>query len=286
LFANNRETSSSNLNWPKVTGKKSYSQIGFEVMMYGSVQRVDKTLSTTKDWDNYIMHRKNEEEPILTPSIGIAFIANRNSFSLSLGAEYSMYGEKTNYYPYSNQITIIGDSDWQTYLLHLVDTDTAYVTGNQWYIETPFTRLDSSLVQSWDTLEEYKYDKRIAESNGINKFYFIEVPVEVSYCITKGRAGFGISAGISPGMLVHEKGHYLRSDGRGIESFQEIQTFRKFMMNARLSADFYYRLGARTKLVMRPQFRTNLNSVFKDEYGIKQKYYSTGVLFGISYMLN
>ncbi len=86
--------------------------------------------------------------------------------------------------------------------------------------------------------------------------------------------------------LSHEKGNYIRTDGRGIESFDEIKTFRKFMLNARFGIDFYYRISARTKLMLRPQYKANLNSVFNDSYGITQKYNSTGVQFGISYMLN
>src|SRR6185295_13607289 len=145
------------------------------------------------------------------PSVGLGISANMKSLSVSIAAEFSAYGEKTNYYPYSNQTLVTPDDYWQTLTVTSVDTDTAYYRGNYLFLQNPFSHLDSSYVQSWDTTEEYKYDKGIADANGVNRFYYIELPVEVSYCFTKGRAGVGVSAGISPAMLITEKGHYLRS---------------------------------------------------------------------------
>jgi hypothetical protein len=206
--------------------------------------------------------------------------------SLSIGAEYLYVGERTNYYPYSNQGSLVNSGNWQVIQTSYVDTDTAYIMGNPLFVNTVLQRVDSNYVITSDTVYEYKYDQEIAEKNGVNRIYYIEFPIEVSYAVTRGRVGLGFSGGISPGLLTGEKGHYLRDDGKGIESFEEITYFRKFMLNGRVSADVFYRMGARTKFVLRPQFRANLNSVFTPESGLKQKYYSTGLVFGVSYMLN
>ena len=262
------------------------SHIVWETSIYGGVHSINKNLSGGSEWKNYLQHRKYEEDAILAPSVGVSLAANINSFTVSIGAEYSVYGEKTKYYPYSNQLTITDNSTWNTFIVNYIDTDTAYIFGNQRFIETIMQRTDSNYVFEQDTSEEYKYDQRIAQSNGVNRLYYVEIPLEVSYCLNKGRAGFGLSGGISPALLVQEKGYYIRSDGRGIDALSEMKTFRKFLINGRVSVDVYYRISGRTKLLLRPQFKTNLNSVFKDDFGIKQKYYSTGVLFGVTYMLN
>ena len=266
--------------------KSFYSKIGWELGVYGGSMHIRKNLSSVNGLDNYLLHRKNEEEAVLNPSIGIALTAGIKSFSITVGAEYSVYGEKTNYYPYSNQQTIIDNSLWQTFLVSYTDVDTAYIMGNPLFLSTVLQRQDSSFVSDSDTIYEYKYDKQIAERNGYNRYYFFELPVDISYYLSRGRMGFGVSAGISPALLVNERGNYIRSDGKGLDSFDEIKYFRKVVVNARVSADIYYRLSARTKVVMRPQLRTNLNSVFKSDFGVRQKYYSAGVLFGISYFLN
>lgn len=280
------EYSTSDFSWPKQVGVKTRTHVSWEATVYGAAHFVNKTISISNDWNSYLQHRKNEEEAIMTPSLGLALTANHNSLSFSIGAEFSSYGEKTNYFPYSNQQVITDNSSWNTFTIDVIDIDTAYIWGNQRLIETIYQQLDSTFVFEQDTLEEFMYDKKIAETNGINRFYYVEVPVEVSYIISKGKAGFGVSGGLSPGWMVHQKGYYIRPDEKGVDALTEIKSFKKFMVNARLSVDFYYRLGGRTKLVIRPQFKTNLNSIFKDDFAVKQKYYSTGLMFGVSYMLN
>jgi hypothetical protein len=278
-----------NLNitaWPKTEMKANFRKVTFQATVYGSAHYVTKSLSTNNDWNNYMQHRRNEEDPIITPSFGAALSAAMKKFTVSIGAEYSTYGEKTNYYPYSLQPSIVESGNWQLYMVNYVDTDTAYVTGNSYLMQTLRSMQDSTFNSVTDTIEEVRYDRTIAERNGRTSVSYVEVPVEISYAITRGRAGVGVSGGVSPGWLVKRSGYYLRADGKGVESLEENKGFRKFIMNGRVSVDFYYRMGARTKVVVRPQFKTNLNSVFENEYGIKQKYSSTGILFGITYLLN
>ena len=272
--------------FPSPKCKNTSSKVGLEATVYGGYMYVQKNISSNSVGDNYLQHRKNEEDPAMTPSIGLSLSASLNSWVLSVGAEYSVYGEKTNYYPYSNQPTLLENNYWQMFHTTYVDTDTAYIMGNQLFLNTTMQRVDSSYIVDSDTIYEYKYDARIAESNGYNRYYYFEFPIEVSYNINSGRFGFGFSGGVAPAILVHEKGNYIRSDGKGLDSFSEIEYFRKFVLNARVSADFYYRLSPRMKIVMRPQLRSNLNSVFNEEAPVRQKYYSGGVLFGITYFLN
>ena len=274
-------------SWPKpLMQTTTRNHISWEAAVYAGAHSINKSIQSSSDWQNYLNHRKTEENSVITPTIGLSVSATKNLFTLSIGAEFSSYGEKTNYYPYSLQDSIITNSSWQTFVSNYTDTDTAYITGNPYLLQTIMQRQDSSYVMNQDTVEASKYDKLIAEKNGVNRISYAEIPIELSICFTKGRAGFGVSGGVSPALLVSQKGNYLRRDSRGVESFSEIKSFRKFMLNARFSADFYYRFSGRAKLLIRPQIKSNLNSVFENSYGVKQKYYSTGILFGISYMLN
>ncbi len=274
-------------SWPKpLMQTTSRNHISWEVSFYVGAHSINKSLQGSNDWQSYLNQRKSEENSIVTPSIGLSISATKKLFTLSMGVEYSTYGEKTNYYPYSLKDSITTNSSWQTFISNYADTDTAYITGNPYFMQTILQRQDSAIVINQDTIETSQYDKLIAERNGINRLTYIEIPVELSVCFSKGRAGFGVSGGVSPALLVSQKGNYLRRDGRGLDSFSEIKTFRKIMVNARFSADFYYRFSGRGKLLIRPQIKSNLNSVFENSYGVKQKYYSTGILFGISYMIN
>jgi hypothetical protein len=266
-------------------GKPAKQQVGFDVAFYAGIIHVNKLLSFDGEGKAGLQHRESEEDPVTLPVVGIAFAASKQSFGLSIGAEFSILGEKTNYYPYSLKPDFVDNSFWQYYQVSYIDVDTAYIMGNAYYMDNIRMRDDSSYIAQVDTVEVSRYDEEIARNNGINRLYYIEMPVEVSYVVSQGKAGLGFSGGIAPAMLIHKKGHYIRSDGRGIESFEEM-TFRKFLLNARVSADFYYRIGGRTKIVLRPQVRTNLSSVLGRDSGVSQRYYSTGLLFGVTYMLD
>lgn len=270
----------------KPSGNYRSGHISIQANIYGGFNYVSKSLSAPEEWQNYLQHRENEEENIITPAFGIALSASMSKLSVSLGAEYTVYGEETNYYPYSLQNSVIENGNWNIYNVSYTDIDTAYVIGNQYLLESQQIRLDSMYNSNLDTIEEYKYDQAIAEKNGVNRITYIEMPVMFSYNLVRGRAGVGISVGVAPGWLTSRSGYYLRTDGRGVESLEEIQSFRKFMLNGRAGIDLYYRMNARMSFTLRPQMKTNLNSIFEDSYGVKQKYTSTGVLFGVSWLLN
>jgi hypothetical protein len=262
-----------------------HTGISWMVSAYGGPFYVSKTLSTTNDWNSYIDQRNREEENIVVPSFGLSVAATLKKFTFSLGAEYATYGEKVNYSPYSLQNTYVENGDWVLYFTPVQQTDTAFVTGNQYFISTTVMRQDSTFNSDIDTIQEMKYDQNIADHNGMTRITYVEVPVMVSYNVVSGRAGVGISAGISPGWLTSTSGYYLSTDSKGFQSLEEIEAFRKFMLNGRVGVDFYYRMSSRMCLNVRPQLRTNLNSVFEESYGVKQKYTSTGILFGISWLL-
>jgi hypothetical protein len=57
------------------------------------------------------------------------------------------------------------------------------------------------------------------------------------------------------------------------------------MMNGRFSMDFYYCMNERINLLVRPEIKMNFNSIFQSGYDVNQKYYSTGLAFGLSYSI-
>jgi hypothetical protein len=271
---------------PKIKDKYHSGGISWQASVYGGANYVTKSLTIPADWSVYNEQRKDNEENIFTPAFGVSLTAAIRNLSLSVGAEYSIYGEKTNYYPFSIQNRIVDNGNWNAYFVTYIDTDTAYVIGNRYFVQSSQLRLDSSFNSDLDTIQEYKYDASIAEKNGVNHITYVEIPVMVTYNIISGRTGVGVSGGVSTGLLTGRSGYYIKSDGKGVESLEEIDGFRKVVLNGRVGLDIYYRMNARMCLNLRPQIKTNLNSVFEDNYSVKQKYSSAGVLFGVSWLLN
>ena len=78
---------------------------------------------------------------------------------------------------------------------------------------------------------------------------------------------------------------YLKRDLSGVEAIEEKRSINKFMINGWLSLDLYYRINERLNMIARPQFKSNLKSIFKNEYEIDQRYYLRGMFPGLLYSI-
>jgi len=72
----------------------------------------------------------------------------------------------------------------------------------------------------------------------------------------------------------------------GVETIQSAGATNAMIVNGRLSLDVYYAILPRLNIVLRPQVKGNLQSVFSSDSGFEQKYKGAGILFGINYKLN
>lgn len=263
---------------------KSSTHVEWSANIYGGAHYLWKDIHNAPvKW----MNRRNEEEKnIVLPSMGASLAAAIKSFSFSIGVEYSTWGEKADYSPRSWQEEIQQRGNWQTYLYSAVDTDTAYFSGNQYFLQNTVQRMDSNYITIVDTLYGEKYDASIVAANGINRYWYVEVPVELSYKHSFGKLGLGASAGISPAWLVSKKGNYLKQNMEGVETIQSAGATNAMIVNGRLSLDVYYAILPRLNIVLRPQVKGNLQSVFSSDSGFEQKYKGAGILFGINYKLN
>ena len=257
------------------------NKFNLRLTVYGSASYVFKTLKS-KEFSAYINRRKKEEEGIVTTSFGAALSHELKDFTVSLGIEYSAWGEQNMYLPYLNKKNTVENGGFQHY--YRTDTATVFNFGVISYVpQTPVW--DSTFVSHSETVIQSTFDPSVYSANSINRFYFFEVPVELSYRFTHTRIGIGATAGISPAWIVGKKGYYLKRDMGGMELISEIESVNSFIMNGRFSIDFYYKMNAKINVVLRPQIKSTLNSVFKSDYDVTQRYYSTGLVFGLQYKL-
>lgn len=262
---------------------RSKAHVGWSANIYGGAHYLWKDIHNAPvKW----MNRRNEEEKnVVLPSMGASLAAAIKSFSFSIGVEYSTWGEKADYSPRSWQEEIQQHGNWQTYLYSAIDTDTAYFSGNQYFLQNTVQRMDSNYITITDTLYGEKYDASIVAANGVNRYWYVEVPVELSYKHSFGKFGLGASAGIAPAWLVSKKGNYLKQNLEGVETIQSAGSTNAMIVNGRLSLDVYYAILPRLNIVVRPQVKGNLQSVFSADSGFDQKYKGAGILFGVNYRL-
>ena len=148
---------------------------------------------------------------------------------------------------------------------------------------TDYLVIDSVKVTVTDTLNGTHYNTSIRKANGINRWYVVELPLEVLYQVRLKRWGIGVAAGIAPGLVVQSSGYYLKEDESGYSSIKKYNK-QQFTLNARAGIEISYLLNTRCRLLLRP---SSQYSITKMEAGAKEKqrYQRNGISVGLLYMI-
>ena len=101
----------------------------------------------------------------------------------------------------------------------------------------------------------------------------------------KKKFKYGVSAGVSAGMLVYSKGYYLNNAGNDVVKISDPDLFRKIILNGQVGLELKYCMSPGIHILLRPKYQMNLNSIVKDDAGFKQKYSAVGISAGVSFML-
>jgi hypothetical protein len=262
-------------------GRSGY---GLSGSVYVYTHNVSKILSADSR-SEYLDRRENEEKNLVVPGAGIKLDLIKKNLSFSIGAEYASLGEKTNYDSYRDILVNTYRGEWQTYLRTIVDTDTAYISGLRYFLETQINKLDSNYTTVIDSSREKVTDPTIAERNGNVRFSYIEIPLVATYTIPVKRFTIGICAGISPAWLITEKGYYLKPDQSGVISVSELKPLKTFILNARAGLNLGYQLNPRWNVFIGPHMKKNLGNISNSSQQVKQRYTSTGINAGLVYRI-
>ncbi len=257
------------------------------VNAYGLLSQNYHTISSAP-FNAYAARRNNEEKNILTHGIGLSLSFLVNKWKFSAGFEYTSTGEKTTYSSSLYKDVITQNGRWDTATVPYTITNSAYVNGMQFYIygsniyfTNPIYVLDSTYSQTADTTSQKVF---VLIPSQTNQFHYLQLPLEVSYMIRNNKLGVGIAAGISPGLLISQKGSVLKTDESGLINLSDPKDYKTFMLNGMIGLDFSYAVDTHWSILLSPQYRTNLQSIYKSD-AIHQKYSSATLKVGISYRL-
>ena len=229
------------------------------------------------------LKRNTGETNTIAPQLNIEFSRVTDRTALSIGLSYEQYGENVNYDPSEKKRILIDNGHWDTYTTTFVDTDTNYVYGYVYFSQQLMQRLDSNYIHQNDSVDQTLTNANIANSRGTNQISYIEVPLTAGYYFGKKKFRYGITAGVSAGMLVYSSGYYINDAGNDVISFRQENLFRKFIVNGLVGIDLQYYLSPSIHLLVRPQYRTNLNSILDGKVNANQKYSGYGLSTGISF---
>ncbi len=242
---------------------------------------VSKTLSASTNQD-YIDRRIAEEKATNYASWMLGAKVQYQRFAINTGVELNKYGEKVTYsnWLFGNTNKVTNSYNYSTDSITTVSN--YYVQGNQFDQTNIQVSTDSTLVSDTASV----YGQKSADVNGINSktmISYIEIPLVLEYeAIKTKRFSVAVRTGVSVGFMSQKRGFYLDKTQEEFRDLNNITTFRSTVWNARLGADFNYFILPKTSIFIRPEYRTNLQSIFKTEAGIQQKYRAFGVMIGLS----
>lgn len=254
----------------------------WELLVYAGGGIVGKTLGETPN-ALYLDRRTKEENPAYMPYAGLQLAKSIKNWDLRAGLEFSVVGEQVNYSPYARGQYFNTYQDWEPYSYTVSDTDSTYIFGVLFLNTRLETVNDSIYVTKTDTLNGLHYDPTIQTANGINRWYVVEMPLEVAYSVGLGRWGVGLSAGLAPGVVVQSSGRYLREDESGLTRIEKEQS-GQFTLNARAGLEFSYLLNSHLRVMVRPSGRYFITKVNDGTSG--QRYHQVGINAGLLFTIH
>lgn len=254
----------------------------YDLIAYAGMSYVDKAINSPGN-TIYMQRRAEEEAATLLPYAGVQLAGSVSKFEWRVGAEFSAVGEKVNYSPYKNGQYYNSYIDWDPYSYAVTDTDSAWIFGMIFLQTNTYQVNDSVAVTVVDTLNGRHYDAGILSANGTNRWYLIQLPLEFSYTVRRGRLGVGISGGLAPGIVVGSQGKYLLKDESGIREFSRASGGR-FLLSAGGGLEVSWQLDDQCSVLLRPSARYFLTPL-KEENGASKNYYTLGLQAGIRYRI-
>ena len=268
---------SSNLLLTKVSVSSAVSILFTAGPMLTSAQR------SANGSDAYLTRRDKEEVADILPDAALQLSVSKGRWDLRAGIGMSVWGETVNYSPYS-----IGDytstrSAWQPYSYTVTDTDSAYIYGMLFYQTSNAVVNDSQLVNITDSLYGTRYDPSVLSANGKTRHTLLQVPVEAVWHVSRGRIGFGVSAGLTFGFLMSSQGSYLVEDQSRVRSWQN-NTSTQMILQASGGMEVSYRLNDKFRFSLAPASRIALTPI-REAGGTGKTYHSFGLRAGVAYRI-
>lgn len=214
--------------------------------------------------------------------MGVTTTFRINKVNISTGIEYTGNTVKTAYSAYLYKDVVSTRSSWQTQILSYLVTDTAFIQGIQYLYDRSISYTDSSLIIISDTTNQ-----RVATQvqNGQLQLNYLEIPLSIGYQFVNKRVGIGASAGISAAFLMNQKGNVISTDESRILQAKQENFYRRMVWNVRVGLDVSYQLSGRTAILISPQYRFGIQSIYKPESGLKQRNAAFTMLAGFRYLI-
>ncbi len=246
--------------------RKMYAK-AFHIGFYLLPSYISKSISSADGFADYLKIRKDNESNVFLTGLGIEFRFSLNKIYLQTSLEYNVYGENVKYHFTTNNI----DEQNSHYIY---DTTWIYIYDPPYNGEPRPVSVDST----W--LAEYQ---KIAMNSVVkNRIHFIEIPVLAGFQTTRGKINFEIGGGVSFGWFISGKGYLPEHELNSLIPIGKPSPFlNKTSFNVIVNAGIAWNFNQKWSIILKPNYKKNLSSIFTKDYPVQQKYRTFGVITGI-----
>ena len=243
---------------------ESLKKTGFMVSLFAGLAFNSSILSGYNN--EYLSYREVNESGNPGWSIGADIRYQINNWTLGTGLTYSVYRTRRDYnYTYSTYDAINSYFEY----------DTTFV----WVYDAP--DIGKPIVNSIDSSWVKVYNENIVDNSGYNDVSYLEIPVLIGYKFKMNRWNVELNTGFSVGFLMRY--FYKVPDLNNYHQIVEVTHMNRVMFDYLASVTLYYQLDGELSLFVAPGYKQNLQSIFKNNYPVKEQLKAFGLILGVSY---
>ncbi|RLD88299.1 MAG: hypothetical protein DRJ09_08690 [Bacteroidetes bacterium] len=216
--------------------------------------------------EEYLKYRNNHEQAKTGWTLGTDIRYHFKNWTIATGINYSTYPTCRNY----------------QYTFDTYDPDNSYFdydTTWLWVFDAP--DIGKPMVKDIDSSWIKVYQTNLIDNSGYNQLSYFEIPLLMGYRFKKNRVVIELNTGISVGFLTSST--YKVPDFNDYHTMVEITQMNKTLFNYIASVSFYYQLDEQLLLLVAPNYKQNLQSVFKKDYPVTEQFKTFGLNLGVSY---
>jgi len=163
----------------------------------------------------------------------------------------------------------------------------SYINGSEEIIETINNYDQDGNIISTDTIVRIGTRRKITQ----NHYRMLDIPFLLGYEMNYNKLNVSVNGGAYLNLLFRQKGDFLSPQDMQPVRFDsgDPDAYPAFKQQAGLgwygSVGFAYQAGPNLQLVVEPHFKIFPKSVTRDQYGVQQRYMSTGLFLGVRQQL-
>lgn len=162
-----------------------------------------------------------------------------------------------------------------------------YVNGSEEIIETINNYDQEGNIISTDTIVKIGTRRKITQ----NQYRMLDIPFLLGYEQNFNKLSISINGGAYLNLLFRQKGDFLSPQDLQPVRFDsgDPDAYPAFKQQVGLgwygSVGFAYQAGPNLQLIVEPHFKIFPKSVTREQYGVQQRYMTTGLFIGVRQML-